>query len=89
MGQGDPPYGAVKSPGELGSLVRAHRRNRGLNLEKVSAIGGFSTRFLSEFERGKETAEIGKVLAALRVLGLEVSVTPRRTKPPPGDRNDG
>lgn len=89
MDQEDPPYGAVASPDELGSLVRAHRRNRGLNLEKVSAIGGFSTRFLSEFERGKETAEVGKVLAALRVLGLEVSVTPRRATPPPGDRNDG
>jgi hypothetical protein len=32
---------------------------------------------LSEFERGKETAELGKVLKALRTLGLEVIVLPR------------
>jgi HTH-type transcriptional regulator/antitoxin HipB len=32
---------------------------------------------LSEFERGKETAEIGKVLKALRTLGLEVIIQPR------------
>ena len=40
-------------------------------------LGNLSTRFLSEFERGKETAEIGKVLKALRTLGLEVIIQPR------------
>ncbi len=34
-------------------------------------------RFLSEFERGKETAEIDKVLKVLRTLGLEVVIKPR------------
>jgi transcriptional regulator with XRE-family HTH domain len=56
---------------ELGRFVRAQRKTRGLTLETVSRLGNFSPRFLSEFERGKETAEIGKVLKALRVLGLE------------------
>ncbi len=28
-------------------------------------------------ERGKETAEIGKVLKALRILGLEIVIQPR------------
>lgn len=36
-----------------------------------------SIRFLSEFERGKEAAEIGKVLKTLRTLGLEVIIQPR------------
>jgi len=35
-------------------------------LETVSGFSGLGTRFLPEFERGKETAEIGKVLKALR-----------------------
>jgi hypothetical protein len=34
-------------------------------------------RFLSELERGKETAEIGKVLRVLERLGLELVVVPR------------
>jgi hypothetical protein len=42
-------------------------------------------RFLSEFERGKETAEIGKVLKALRTLGLEVIIQPRGGVPAPQD----
>ena len=64
-------------------MVRAHRKDRSLNLETVSAIGGFSMRFLSEFERGKATAELGKAMAALAALGLELVVEPRQMKPPP------
>lgn len=70
-------YERVQSTGDLGRLVRAHRKEKGLTLETVSGLGNLSTRFLSEFERGKETAEIEKVLKALRTLGLDVLVQPR------------
>ncbi|WP_200250542.1 helix-turn-helix domain-containing protein [Lamprobacter modestohalophilus] len=70
-------YGVIRTTEDLGRLARAHRKQRHLTLETVSGLGNLSPRFLSEFERGKETAEIGKVLKALRTLGLEVSVQPR------------
>lgn len=70
-------YGAVRSAEDLGKLVRAHRKQRKLTLETISGLGNLSTRFLSEFERGKETAELGKVLQALRTLGLDVVIQPR------------
>jgi len=73
----DITYGAVQTAEELGRLTRAHRKHRRLTLETVSGLGNLSTRFLSEFERGKETAEIGKVLKALRTLGLEIIIQPR------------
>lgn len=78
-------YGVVRSAEALGKLVRAHRKQRKLTLETISGLGNVSTRFLSEFERGKETAELGKVLQALRTLGLEVVIQPRRSElfPPP------
>ncbi len=78
MAKNEISYGRVQSTGDLGRLVRAHRKEKGLTLETVSGLGNLSTRFLSEFERGKETAEIEKVLKALRTLGLEVVVRPRR-----------
>jgi len=71
-----PNYGRTHTVLELGSLARAHRKNRHLTLETVSGLSNSSIRFLSEFERGKETAEIGKVLKALKILGLEVVVRP-------------
>jgi len=91
MAKDDIPYGAIQTTGELGRLVRAHRKQRGLTLETVSGLGNLSVRFLSEFERGKETAEIGKVLKALRTLGLEVIIQPRgRTVSAlPPDKDDG
>ncbi|MDP1707948.1 MAG: hypothetical protein Q8L89_02610 [Gammaproteobacteria bacterium] len=49
-----------------------HEQRR-LTLETVSGLGNLSTRFLSEFERGK-------VLKALRTLGLEVVIQPRGRK---------
>ncbi len=77
MAKDDIPYGAIRTAEELGSLARTHRKSRRLTLETVSGLGNLSTRFLSEFERGKETAEIGKILKALRTLGLEVIIQPR------------
>jgi len=71
-------YGIVQNAKELGKLVRAHRKSRGVPLEKISGLANLGIRFLSEFERGKETAEIGKVLKTLNTLGLEVIVRPRK-----------
>ena len=87
MKQEDITYGAVQTVEELGRLARAHRKHRRLTLETVSGLGNLSTRFLSEFERGKETAEIGKVLKALRTLGLEVIIQPRG-RATPASRTD-
>lgn len=84
MAKNDISYGRIQTAEDLGHLVRAHRKGKGLTLETVSGLGNLSTRFLSEFERGKETAEIGKILKALRTLGLDVIVQPRgRATPPP------
>ena len=82
MAQDDIAYGTIQTAEELGRLARAHRKQRRLTLETVSGLGNLSTRFLSEFERGKETAEIGKVLKALRTLGLEVIIQPRGAATP-------
>ena len=72
-----PTNSVAATPAELGALVRKHRKARRITLETASALGGVGTRFLSEFERGKPTAEIGKVMAALATLGLELVVQRR------------
>jgi transcriptional regulator with XRE-family HTH domain len=84
MTQEDITCGAIQTAEELGRVARAHRKQRHLTLATVSGLGNLSTRFLSEFERGKETAEIGKVLKALRTLGLEVIIQPRGRTVPSG-----
>jgi HTH-type transcriptional regulator/antitoxin HipB len=70
-------FGQVRTTEELGQIMRAFRKSQLLTLETVSGLSHLSMRFLSELERGKETAEIGKALQALNKLGLEVLIQPR------------
>jgi transcriptional regulator with XRE-family HTH domain len=77
MAKDEVTYGTIRTVAELGRLTRAHRKSRHLTLETVSGLSTLSTRFLSEFERGKETAEIGKVLKTLEILGLDIIIQPR------------
>ena len=78
----DVTYGSIRTTSELGRLARAHRKRQKLTLEEASEFGNIGVRFLSEFERGKKTAEIEKVLEALNLLGLDVVVQPRSWKTP-------
>jgi len=73
----EPAYGRIRSPEALGALARAERKRQGLTLERVYAASGLTTRFLSEFERGKPNASLGRTMQALQALGLEMVVLPR------------
>lgn len=71
------PFGQIKTASELGHIVRVFRKDQKFSLEKISGITHLSMRFLSELERGKETAELGKALEVLNKLGLEIIIQPR------------
>jgi HTH-type transcriptional regulator / antitoxin HipB len=75
-------YGRILNVKELGGVIRTFRKSRQLTLEKVSGITNISMKFLSELERGKETAEIGKTLATINQLGLELIIQPRGANKP-------
>ncbi len=82
----DIPYGKISSVAELGRAVRRKRRAIGVRQADLAALAGVGTRFLSELENGKETAEIGKVLLVCKRLGLDVWVAPRGEVPSGGER---
>lgn len=72
-----PPYGAVRTTDELGALAKAERKRQDVTLERFYGMSGLSTRFLSQFERGKPNASLCRVMAALQMLGLEMVILPR------------
>ena len=80
-------YGKIESVAKLGALIRQKRKQSGVRQADAAALAGVGTRFLSDLERGKETAEIGKVLRVMSRLGLEVWVTPRGQPLNPGKRS--
>ncbi len=74
------PYGTISSISEMGVLVRQHRKSQKVRIEDLSDMAMMSARLIGEFERGKETCQIGKVLQILKFLGLEIRIVPRGTK---------
>jgi HTH-type transcriptional regulator / antitoxin HipB len=60
------------TPAQLGVLVRRRRKYLDLTQAELAGLSGLGERFVSEVERGKETAELGKVLRLLDRLGLGV-----------------
>lgn len=73
------PNGNIKieTIADVGQAVRAKRVQDGLTQVQAAALCGVGTRFLSELENGKATAELGKVVQVLKVLGLELSINKR------------
>lgn len=64
----------IHTPEELGRAIRSARRAKRLRLSDVALAAGTGARFVSELERGKETAQIGKTLRVLEVVGIRAWV---------------
>jgi y4mF family transcriptional regulator len=74
------PYSKIVNPEQLGALLRQVRKRQGITQEDLSAIASIGPRLIGEIERGKPTAEIGKVFHLLASLGLEIVVQTRTTR---------
>jgi HTH-type transcriptional regulator/antitoxin HipB len=57
---------------ELGALIREARKRAGLTLAECAGVNGVGIRFLSELERGKETAKLGLALRVAASLGIRL-----------------
>jgi transcriptional regulator with XRE-family HTH domain len=57
--------------------VRRRRKQLGHTQAEAAALCRVGVRFLSELERGKPTAEIGRALKVAQRLGLRLFAVPR------------
>ena len=64
----------IRSVEELGEAIRTRRKELHYTQAFLAEFTGFSVSFISDVERGKATAEIGKTLQLLMILGLDLSV---------------
>ncbi len=62
------------APASLGAVIRERRRYHRLTQSELAGLAGTGVRFVSELERGKPGAEIGKIMDVLAVLGLRLQV---------------
>ena len=67
------------TPEEVGNQIKAVRKRLGVTQESLAQTSGTGLRFVIELEKGKPTAQLGKVLTVLQTLGIGVEL-----KLPPG-----
>ena len=67
----------IRSVEELGEAIRTRRKELHYTQAFLAEFTGFSVSFISDVERGKATAEIGKTLQLLMILGLDLWVERR------------
>lgn len=65
----------IMTPTDIGITIRAARKAQGLRQDELAAAANVGVRFLIELEAGKETAQLGKTLAVLSALGIDVALS--------------
>ncbi len=58
----------------LGQVIAAERKRRRLTQTQLADLTNTSINFVSQVERGKKTAQIGKVIDILQILGLQLVI---------------
>ena len=61
----------------LGKAIKERRRELGLKQKDVADATGFSVSFISDLENGKPTAELGKSIHIINMLGMDLNVDAR------------
>ena len=59
---------------DVGARIREIRKAQGVSQETLAGLAGTGQRYISELERGKETARLGEMLKVLNALGAGVYV---------------
>jgi len=62
----------IRSPKELGILIRAARRTQKLRIDDTAGTAGVGHVFVRDVERGKPTVQLGRVMQLLAELGIEL-----------------
>ena len=72
----------VQNIKQLGAVSKLVRQSQSLDQETAGLLSGNGLTFISQFENGKETVEIGRVLNLLEQLGidLEINLPPNLSK---------
>jgi y4mF family transcriptional regulator len=64
----------AQTPGEIGRIIETARRQRKMTQAALAKAIGGSQAWISEVEKGKHSAHIGKVLRTLSYLGVRLQV---------------
>jgi len=79
----------IRTPADLGALIRDRRRKIRLDQKSLAEKVGVSRQWIVEVERGKPRAEVSLILRTLDALGIPLTAGEATAKglsgPPPVD----
>ena len=67
----------LRSTRDLGRVIRDERRRQGMTQAELAGLADVGLTFLSQLENGKESAELGKALRVMTMLGIDIDANPR------------
>lgn len=67
----------ARSPKQIGTLIRKHRRARDLNQTELGAKTSLRQATISNIENGEDATRIGTIFDVLSALDLELVIRPR------------
>ena len=62
----------IESVKSLGETIRAERKRQNLTQAELAGLSGVGITYLCNLENGKETAELGKAIDVLAMLGIDL-----------------
>ena len=65
----------MKTTDQLGTAIRARRKQLKLTQKELAMTCGTGLRFIVDLEKGKTTCQIGKTLQVVQALGLAIETT--------------
>jgi HTH-type transcriptional regulator/antitoxin HipB len=72
----------IKTPGQLGAVLKGFRRDRKLTQAAVGAAVGLPQNAISEIESAPDRTSLARVFKLLSALDLDLVVRPRQTGKP-------
>ena len=62
----------IYTASDIGQLIRARRKQLGYTQGELAEHAGVGITYITHLENGKETAELGKALRLLSLLGINL-----------------
>lgn len=66
---------SIRSPQQLGDVLRAARKQLGLTQPQLSLAAGVGVRFIVDLEAGKPTLRLENILRVIDALGGEIKLS--------------
>lgn len=67
----------LRSAKDFGRIIRDERRRQGMTQADLAGLADVGVTFLSQLENGKDSAEIGKAVQVMTMLGIDIDASPR------------